>query len=154
MEGWKTIKRNYVVKQNNKSVNDNDRVSVENEMSEDYSHSYGERHITCRKDIWPLNRSFILITWSPLYYYFRFITLHIKIKIFYIPQFFFRVHTYVILNRWNFTSPCWTWNVVSFILIYGTFIIIWWMLRWTASIVIFRQCQRYFRFVFYFSAIW
>ena len=71
-------------------------------------------------------------------------------KIFYIPH-FFRVRTYVILNRWNFTSPCWTWNVVSFILIYGTFIIIWWMLRWTASIVIFRQCQRYFRFVFYFS---
>ena len=71
-----------------------------------------------------------------------------KDKKIYIPLFW--VYTYVILNRWNFTSPSWTWNVVSFILINGTFIFIWWMLRWTASIVIFRQCQRYF-FVFYFS---
>lgn len=126
-------------------------------MLKDYSHSCGERewetyHISERHLAF---RSFIYFDYFGHHHVTRISFYHFahkdKKKRFFMPlylyphftflvDYFFTDGTYVILNRWNFTSPGWTWNVVPFILIYGTFIVIWWMLWWTAANIVIFQC--------------
>lgn len=107
-----------MIEADNKSANDNDRLVIR------MWSTFGRKYFLSSREI----VSFILITRQIRNTNFR-----------PFDEIIVSLSTHMVLNGWNFTASCWTRNV-RFILIHGSFVIIWRILWYQMAAGDRRKC--------------